>query len=144
MTRILFIMSFFLLGCSSSKLYWDTEKDKVEKCREKWVYKDLEFKESLKVLLYDQKSNYGVNSSPNFIIGITELKDTIAIVDKDFSGDIKVNKLIKVSPLKWSDDEKNLKKPLLKVYSSSKENDLYCNVINIYYCQIDEIVREAK
>jgi len=70
---------------------------------------------------------------PNFIIGVTANSDTIGIIDKDFNGTINKNDKISVSPAIWSEEDKELIKPLFTVFKKTKENNLCCSVKIIYY-----------
>ena len=136
-TSLFFSLS--LLACSvKSKSYWNIEKEKVQKCRDEWSYKDLEKEIVIRVLLYNSKKNLDISSFPNFVIGVTNSMDTIAIMDKDFEGTINRGSSITVSPLLWTDIEKEIMKPMFTVYPKSKENDLYCSVKIIYYGNINE------
>jgi len=129
------VMSAILItGCFvQSKKYWDSENKKVEECRSKWIYKNLEKEQEVTVLLFSAKFNRGVSSFPNFLIVLTKENDIIAFLDKDFDDEIKVGSKINLSPLQWNDAEKSIKKPAFIVQKKSKENDLYCRVREVYY-----------
>ena len=110
---------------------------KVKNCTNKWTYENLTQKKELRVLLFCKKSHYDISSYPNFIIGTADNSDTIAIIDKDFSGDISRNSKITVSPATWTILEKKYINPLFTVYANSKDNDLNCHVKTVYYGKID-------
>jgi len=132
--------AFLITSCIvQSKKYWDSENKKVEECRSKWIYKNLEKEQEATVLLFSKKFNRGVSSFPNFLIVLTKGNDTIAFLDKDFDDEIKVGSKIHLLPLQWNDDEKSIKKPAFVVQKKSKENDLYCRVKEVYYGKLELI-----
>ncbi len=138
------ICGYILTGCFvRSRKFWDSEKNKVEECRSKWIHKDLPKEQQITVLLFTPKSNRDIYSYPNFLIGVTEIKDTIAFIDKHFEGEIRVGVRIKLLPFQWSEAEKTINKPIFTVHKKSKENDLYCIVKTVYYGKI-EINKAAK
>jgi len=131
---IMVMSAILITGCFvQSKKYWDSENKKVEECRSKWIYKNLEKEQEVTVLLFSAKFNRGVSSFPNFLIVLTKENDIIAFLDKDFDDEIKVGSKINLSPLQWNDAEKSIKKPAFIVQKKSKENDLYCRVREVYY-----------
>jgi hypothetical protein len=133
--------NFFLLIFISScglfhKNYWNKEQLKIKSCFNQWNYEDLKLESKMKVLLFNSGFDYDISSYPNLVIGIIESGDTIGILDMDFKGGIKKGDLIKVYPLSWTDDEKEIKKPSFTVSKNHKDNDLYCKVKIIYYGRI--------
>ena len=114
------------------------EKNKIAKCYESWQYEDLQSGQHLSVLLHNPKLNRGIQSYPNFIIGVNAQGDTIAILDKDYAGKLGYGDQINVSPHKWTDVEKKVKKPLFTLRKKSEENDLYCMVKTVFYGKVEE------
>jgi hypothetical protein len=73
-----------LASCSvRSNDYWRNETRKIEDCRSKWTYKDLQCEQELTVLLFSPKKQFDLSFFPNFILGLTETNDTIAFLDKN-------------------------------------------------------------
>lgn len=127
-----------IASCSSiSKSYWHNETSKVEECWSKLIYKDLEEKQNIKVLLFNAKMNYDISSYPIFIIGVTETNDTIGFIDKIYNKKINLGDTLKLLPSNWSEEEKNTYKPLFTVRNKSDENDLYCKITKVYYGKIE-------
>jgi hypothetical protein len=120
-----------------SKSFWKEEKTKVETCQNLWAYEDLPESQLITALLFNAKWNHDVSSFPNFLIGVTKNNDTLAIMDKNFEGNIKHGDIVTVVPERWSQVEKDIKKPLFTVNPRSDENDLYCAVRTIYYGKIE-------
>ena len=129
-----------ILSCSNVKyrLAINREYDYVKNCREKWNFLDLDEKKELKVLLIQKKVFWHIGTKPNFIIGLTNIGETIAILDKDNNGtdSLKVNDSIIIEPAKWSVEDKENFIPAFIVYKKYTENDLLCKVKYVYYGKI--------
>jgi hypothetical protein len=136
----LLILILCVSGCKlhlrHSKKYWDAEKQKIETCRDRWKFIDLAETIELKVLLFNKKSQYDLSVFPNFVIGVTANSDTIGIVDNEFSGIVKQNEKISVSPALWTEEDKQLYFPAFTIYPNSNDNDLHCSIKKIFYGQI--------
>lgn len=138
-----FFLFISLFGCHvKSKKYWQRESKKVELCRNNWVYNDLTKEQEFNVLLYSPKSRYCLTFFPNFLIGVTKTKDTIAFLDKDFEGEIKIGDTIKLIPCAWSIMEKQNIKPIFFLSPNSKENNLFCKVKTVFYGKIELMKNE--
>lgn len=135
---VLFSTCLLFISCFNynSKKTASQEYNKVKNCRDKWIYKDLKEKNEIKVLLFDEKRQRHLYSFPNFVIGITNANDTIAILDKEFDGLIKINSKITIEPLQWSSEDKEGYLPAFIVYKTIKENDLLCRIKHVYYGKI--------
>ena len=120
-----------------SKKYREVETKKVEECRRKWIYKDLENVKEVTVLLFSEKFNYDLSTFPNFLIVRTLENDTIAFLDKEFDDNIKVGSKIKLLPFHWNEVEKAIMKPAFIVQKREKDNELYCHVQGIYYGKLE-------
>jgi len=134
---ILVILLFTFQECyAQSDSYRIRERKKIEKCRKKWVYKDLKSRKEIVVLFFAARERVHSCSFPNFIIGATEDKDTIALVDIHFEGSIEVGKKIDLLPYSWNKGEKVFYKPEFTVSNIVAENDLMCAVKTVYYGKI--------
>lgn len=116
--------------------YWRNETRKIEDCRSKWTYKDLQHEQELTVLLFSPKHHFDLSFFPNFLIGLTETKDTIAFLDKNFDKRVVIGSKIKLLPYKWTEVEKEIIKPAFMAHKKLKDNDLYCSVKEVYFGKI--------
>lgn len=112
------------------------ETKRVHSCREKWQYTDLEEEFKIKVLLFEPQSLYSISFHPNFFIRITELGDTLGVVDMDFKGCIDEGEILNIMPVLLSDIEKNNAYPLSIIYRDTRKNDLQCSIRKVYYGKI--------
>ena len=99
--------------------YWRNETKKIEDCRSKWTYKDLQREQELTVLLFSPKQHFDLSFFPNFLIGLTETKDTIAFIDKDFENRIEIGSKINLVPFEWTEVEKEIIKPAFMVHKKN-------------------------
>ncbi len=140
--RFLIIIGLLLLntGCfMHTKVSQDNEKTKVERCMEKWNYKDLTKKQEVTILLFNQRFNTGVSSFPNFLVVLTTENDTIGFLDKDFNGKLSKGNTINILPLQWNEAEKSIKKPALVIHKKTNDNELYCKIKEVYYGKLEPI-----
>lgn len=129
-----YLLSVIILASCNvrSSDYWRNETKKIEDCRSKWIYKDLQREQELTVLLFSPKKQFDLSFFPNLVIGLTETKDTIAFIDKDFENRIEIGSKIKLLPFEWTEVEKEIIKPAFMVHKKLKDNDLYCAVREVY------------
>lgn len=135
---LVFFICLIFLGCKTkSGNVIQNENDKiVASCWEKWTMNDLKGHKEVKILLHNQGLKSHMSNFCNFLIGVCE-GDTVGIYEKDFKGKIVRGDLVKISPISWSVDEKNLIKPLYTISKSKEENLFYCNVKIAYYATIE-------
>ena len=140
--KFFLLLSTYLLFTScfnyNSKKVANQEYDKVKNCRNNWIYEDLKEKKEIKVLLFDEKRCLHNHCFPNFILGVTNANDTIAILDKGFEGLVKINSKITIEPQHWIGEEKEDYLPAFIVSNKTKENDLLCRVKYVYYGKINK------
>lgn len=132
---LFFLVTVILLsGCKAKSIaYRKAQLSYVDTCTHDWVYSDLKEDQKLKVLRYQAQFHYDMSSFPGWVIGVTQTNDTIIVLDPQFHGPIKVNQMVKATPLQWSDLEKNLLRPTYSISSKPAENRLYCSVHHAYY-----------
>ncbi len=137
-TYFLLFMVLTLLSCTSTKQIanYQTIKD----CRSKWIFKDLEMKDSIKILLIEYQMRRDLVYFPNFIIGVTNDGDTIGVLDRinhDIHDFGQKGKRINIIPSRWSEEEKNNKKPVFRIYKDPNDFNLICRALTIYYGAIE-------
>ena len=127
-----FLVLLLSTGCIQKRLKVDVvETKKYQGCSVNWVYKDLPEKlQNVRVLLFHPKEYISIHAYSSFLIGITASNDTIALLDKDFTGSINVGSRVELTPYYWTLDEKEIFKPLVTIYTNKEswKNDFYCSV----------------
>ena len=138
----LLIINILISGCTRyyAKNIINKYEQIVNNCQNEWIYSDLNAETTIKVLLFEAKRNFDLNSHPAFIIGNTKSNEIIAILDKDFDKILEVGDSIKVTRTELSNDDKTTLKPLYVIYGDSKKNDLLCKVKIVYYGKIECII----
>ena len=133
---------FAILLCSlgachvRSKAYWHREKIRLTTCEDKWEYKKLASEIKVKVLDFDSSFIFDISYFPPFVIGVTEIGDTIGAISHNNSGinkAVKVGNWIKFTPAKWDEEDIQRIKPVFSISPHKKDNDLKCRVKTIYY-----------
>lgn len=126
-------------GCYvRSKKFWSREEAKIERCRGEWRFHDLAEEQELKVLLFRDRFLFDIQVFPAFAIGINHHADTIAVIDKDFEGVVKIGEKINISPSAWTAREKENIYPVYSVYPKARTNDLHCAVKGVFYVKIQK------
>lgn len=137
---LLAVLLLCIVSCRSYTLrsikYWEREKVKVSDCRSNWLYQELDKERSAKVLYYSSAFRACVAVYPNFLILLTEEKDTIAFLDKEFVGKIAVGARIKLLPSNWSSIEKSNLRPSFIVFTKARKNDIWCNIKTVYFGKV--------
>lgn len=132
------VFSLILVSCGSKKLgpnQYD-DRDSYLNCFVEWEYHKLDSNQMLTVILFDAKSADDASIYSNLLIGTNEVGDTVAIVDKDFSDDIKKGEKVKVAQNSWNKEEQKFIRPVFILRNISGENDLYCQIQTVYFGKI--------
>ena len=108
-------------------------------CWDNIKFNDLERDTTVRVLLFIKYIRLTVNPSPNQIIGVLNNKDTVALLDIAFRGEIKTNSTVRFKSRRWTNDEKEINSPYYTIFPPQKNNDnkIMCAVKAGYYGEID-------
>lgn len=130
------IMSFAFYSCITNyKL--EQELNMVNFCSDGWIYKELDSKIELKVLLFNKGATYDIYYSPNLIIGVTPDSNMVAIIDKEFDGVLKKDEIVSISPGRWPEEHRIIR-PIAFAYKKHEINLLYCKVQTAYFGHINK------
>lgn len=137
---LLILIVFFVASCGKRiiALTEENEVQKIRACRENWRFEDLpEDKKDVKVLLFENKSEYSIHSFATFVICVHE-DDTFSIIDKDYYHNvIKNGSLINLKVHKWTDREKEIYKPIFFFSKDTLVNKLFCSVKVVFWGRIE-------
>jgi len=129
---ILIFLFAIINGCKTSN-YYKNEYEKVSEVYNSWKYKELASGQKLKVLLFNKKVKIDLMTYSNFLIGINPDGDTIAIIDKEYQGDLYYKNDLIIDTCKWTPYEKEMINPLLTVSSKKEYNDFYLSIDTVFY-----------
>lgn len=129
----------FLYGCTDYKKGKRLLPQDFFDCYQKWELIDLSSDIEIKTLDFSPQTKYHWTRSANLLIGVnlsSPNKDTIGILDKEFTGKINKNVLIKISSGIWSDEDKKRYIVPHGFNSNYKDYILMCSVKKVYYGKI--------
>ncbi len=132
---ILCVLSMFSCNFPSQK-FIDKEREKLEKCRSNWTFRDLDTVIQVKAELFQEKGVFHMRAHPNFVIGRLQDGTYVGILDKEYTKIVKIGTALIVKPDKWSDLDKARLKPQFLINKNSLKNDLYCKIKIIFYGKI--------
>lgn len=132
---IVFLVSTLLgMSCSSKKLPYNEADQIIESCRDNWYFIELKDSVSVTVILFQEWYPQSLILNPAFIVGVTELGDTVGAIDGTFKGNLKIGDFIMLTPAASPlDDEFQYNNfPVYSVFRKRDDISKICSVSRIF------------
>lgn len=128
------ILVLVLLSCRSQPTSDLMEKmTMVKNCMTNWEYESLPDTQEVKVLFAFERYRETLVSSPNFIIGVNQFNDTIAIVDSGFIRNLRRRPTIRFGPVQFQDDKGTIPKAPVLFSKKDKFNEMLCSIDTVFF-----------